>query len=163
MAIIKKDRNWDILFDQIVKGNVIPVIGHELVELGNTTSMQKIIDEFAVTCGIKSGEKATFSQLVYDPKFKTWAEGDDIHSLINDNIENIIDENIKDGNNVLLRKFLSIPYFPFVITTLFDPIVENVMREIYGDKLNVMYFRNNPNKNDDLANSKQSVKPVFPD
>ena len=104
MAIIKKDRNWDILFDQIVKGNVIPVIGPELVELGNTTSVQKIIDEFAETCGIKSGEKTTFSQLVYDPKFKTWAEGDDIHSLINDNIENIIDENIKEGNNVLLRK-----------------------------------------------------------
>ena len=60
MAIIKKDRNWDILFDQIVKGNVIPVIGPELVELGNTTSIQKIIDEFAETCGIKSGEKTTF-------------------------------------------------------------------------------------------------------
>lgn len=75
MAIIKKDRNWDILFDQIVKGNVIPVIGPELVELGDTTSLQKIIDEFAETCGINRGEKTSFSLLVYGPKFNVWAEG----------------------------------------------------------------------------------------
>lgn len=161
MAIIKKDRNWDILFDQIVKGNVIPVIGPELVELGDTTSLQRIIDEFAETCGIDRGEKTSFSQLVFDPKFKVWAEGADIHSLINDNIDNIIEDNIKKDNNALLRKFLSIPYFPFVITTLFDPIVESVMREIHGDRLNVMYFRNDPNKNDDLVNKADICKPTL--
>ena len=38
MAIIKKDRNWDILFDQIVKGNVIPVIGPEPVRVDKSSS-----------------------------------------------------------------------------------------------------------------------------
>lgn len=159
--IVVKDKNWDILFEQIVKGNVIPVIGPELVELGDATSLQKIIDEFAEACGIEAGEKTTFSQLVFSKEFKAEFDGYDIHSLISDNIDNIIQENIKAENNVLLRKFLSIPYFPFVITTLFDPIVENVMREIHGDKLNVMYFRNNPDKNDDLVNKADISKPTL--
>ena len=38
MVIIKKDRNWDILFDQIVKGNVIPVIGPEPVRVDKSSS-----------------------------------------------------------------------------------------------------------------------------
>lgn len=41
--IRKKDKveeNWNVLFEQIVKGNVIPVIGPELVELGGKTSVQ---------------------------------------------------------------------------------------------------------------------------
>lgn len=37
----KEEENWKILFDQIVKGNVIPIIGPEMVKLGETTSMQK--------------------------------------------------------------------------------------------------------------------------
>lgn len=39
----KVEENWNVLFDQIVKGNVIPVIGPELVELGGKTSVQQII------------------------------------------------------------------------------------------------------------------------
>lgn len=54
--IKKKDKveeNWNVLFDQIVKGNVIPVIGPELVELGGKTSVQQIIDVFSEACGIE--------------------------------------------------------------------------------------------------------------
>lgn len=161
MAIIKKDRNWDVLFDQIVKGNVIPVIGPELVKLGNATSQQTIIDEFAMSCGIGAGEITSFSQLVFDKRFKAEYDGFDIHSLINDNIDNIVEDHIKSDNNELLRKFLSIPYFPFVITTLFDPIVENVMREIHGNKLNVMCFRNDPAKLEDLVNMADISQPTL--
>lgn len=53
----KEEENWKILFDQIVKGNVIPIIGPEMVELGKTTSTQKIIDVFSEACGIDVGEK----------------------------------------------------------------------------------------------------------
>ena len=38
----KVEENWNVLFDQIVKGNVIPVISPELVELGGETSVQLI-------------------------------------------------------------------------------------------------------------------------
>lgn len=82
--------------------------------------------------------------MVYDDRFQHEFKDDEIHSLISDNTENIIDNCAKQNDNVLLCKFLSIKYFPFVITTLFDPIVERVMREIYGDKLRVLCFRNAP-------------------
>lgn len=49
------EENWNILFEQIVKGNVIPVIGPEFVELGNVPSTQKIIDAFAESCKIPRG------------------------------------------------------------------------------------------------------------
>ena len=52
--IRKKDKveeNWNVLFEQIVKGNVIPVIGPELVELGGKTSVQQIIGVLSEACG----------------------------------------------------------------------------------------------------------------
>lgn len=162
--IRKKDKveeNWNVLFEQIVKGNVIPVIGPELVELGGKTSVQQIIDVLSEACGIECGEKESFSQLVYDDRFQHEFKDDEIHSLISNNIGNII-ESCSDGDdNVLLRKFLSIKYFPFVVTTLFDPIVENVMRDIYGEKLRVLCFRNDPNKNDDLFNREEIQWPTL--
>lgn len=162
--IKKKDKveeNWNVLFDQIVMGNVIPVIGPELVELGGKTSVQQIIDVFSEACGIECGEKESFSQLVYDDRFQYEFKDDEIHSLISDNIENIIDSCAKQNDNVLLRRFLSIKYFPFAITTLFDPIVERVMKEIYGDKLRVLCFRNDPNKNDDIFNREETQWPTL--
>ena len=162
--IKKKDKveeNWNVLFEQIVKGNVIPVIGPELVELGGKTSVQKIIDVFSEDCGIECGEKESFSQLIYDGRFQYEFKDEEIHQLISDNIEFIIEKCSEHGDNALLRKFLSIKYFPFVITTLFDPIVENVMREIHGDKLRVLCFRNDPNKNDDLFNREETKRPTL--
>ena len=73
-GLIKKtnkiEENWTVLFDQIVKGNVIPVIGPEMVELGGKTSVQQIIDVFSEECGIECGEKESFSQLIYDDRFQ---------------------------------------------------------------------------------------------
>lgn len=157
----KEEENWKILFDQIVKGNVIPIIGPEMVKLGETTSMQKIIDVFSEACGIDSGDKESFSQLIYDSKFQIEFEDDDIHSLINNNIQQIVDEYKQDKDNLLLKKFLEIPYFSFVITTVFDPVIENIMREVHGEKLRVLCFRNDPNKNDDLLNEEDTKKPTL--
>ena len=39
----KTEENWKILFEQIIKGNVIPVIGPEMIELDHIPSTQKII------------------------------------------------------------------------------------------------------------------------
>ena len=88
-------------------------------------------------------------------------EDDEIHSLINNNINSIIEEYAREEDNALLRKFLKIPYFPFVITTVFDPIVETIMREIHGEQLRVLCFRNDPNKNDDLYYAEDTKKPTL--
>lgn len=162
-GIIRTNRekeNWQILFDQIVRGNVIPVIGPEIVELGGKTSTQTIINAFAEACGIEEDGVNSFSQLIHDNRFKREFEGEEIHLLINENIDNIVELYATEGDNVLLRKFLSIPYFPFVITTVCDPIVENIMREIHGDELQVKCFRNDPNKNDDINNGDATKMPT---
>ena len=80
-TINKDEKNWGILFEQIVKGNVIPVIGPELVRVGQKSSLQFLIDAFAGLCGIGEGEMTTFSQLVYDKRFKDCDLGD-IHDLL---------------------------------------------------------------------------------
>ena len=161
-TINKDEKNWSILFEQIVKGNVIPVIGPELVRVGQKSSSQFLIDAFAGLCGIEEGEMTTFSQLVYDKRFKSRDLGD-IHDLLtlNLNSEGNAEYFDKQEDNGLLYKLLSIPYFPFVITTTFDPIVENMMRRIHGGRLRVLTFRNDAGKNDDIENGEETKLPTL--
>lgn len=42
--------------------------------------------------------------------------------------------------------------FPFVITTSFTPIVEQVMRNVWKSDLRFLKFNNNPQENDDVVN-----------
>ena len=67
----------------------------------------------------------------------------------------------KTEDNTLLLQLLSIPYFPFVMTTTFDPIVENMMRRIHGDRLRVMTFRNDAGKNEDILNGEETCQPTL--
>lgn len=160
--INKDEKNWNILFEQIVKGNVIPVIGPELVHIGAKTSNQFLIDAFGSLCGIEEGEMTSFSQLVYDKRYKNSDLGD-IHDLLNLNINNPGNmdyfNNIED--NALLYRLISIPYFPFVITTTIEPIVENMMRRIHGEKLRVLSFRNDAGRNDDIINGSETKIPTL--
>lgn len=161
-TVNKDEKNWDILFDQIVKGNVIPIIGPEFVHIGNKTSNQFLIDAFANLCGIDDGEISTFSQLIYDKRYINKDLGD-IHDLLNLNLNNHSNAEYFNNtiDNKLLLKFLSIPYFPFIITTTFDPIVENMMRHIHKDNLNVLSFRNAAGKNDDILNGEATKQPTL--
>lgn len=160
--INKDEKNWSILFEQIVKGNVIPVIGPEMIHIGLKSSTQFLIDAFAGLCGIDEGEMSSFSQLVYDKRFRDKELGD-IHDLLTLNLNSVSNASYFDNaeDNSLLIRLLSLPYFPFVITTTFDPIVENMMRRIHGDKLHVLTFRNDPGKNDDIANGEETRQPTL--
>lgn len=158
----KEQEQWDVLFEQIVKGNVIPVIGPECVHVGGKSSMQFIIDKIGNACGAKDGEFSSFSQLVYSEKFQTSRfRNENIYKFLNKNLGGLISKFYKAEDNALLKRFLEIPYFPFVITTVFDPIVENIMREIHGDNLRVMCFSNNPQKNEDILNSAETHTPTL--
>lgn len=85
-TINKDEKNRSILFEQIVKGNVIPVIGPELARVGQKSSLRFLIDAFAGLCSIEEGEMTTFSQLVYDKRFKSRELGD-IHDLLTLNLK----------------------------------------------------------------------------
>ncbi len=164
-AIDKDEKNWNILFDQVVKGNVIPVIGPEMVRIGNKSSIQFLIDVFADYCGITEGTINTFSQLIYDPRFRAKSDdmGGNIHELLASTIGSASNAEYfdqTDDNNLLMR-LLSIKHFPFVITTTFDPIVENMMRHIHGNQLRVKVFRNDPSNNDDILNEAEAQQPTL--
>lgn len=158
-----EERQWSTLFEQIVRGNVIPVIGPDFVHVNEKTSMQFLIDVICQYCQIGEGQFCTYSQLINDPRYQASDLGQysDIYSsladLIGDNPRFFCQEN----ENALLYKFLSIPYFTFVITTTFDPIVENMMRRIHGNRLRIMCFRNDASRNDDLINGEDMRRPTL--
>lgn len=87
----------------------------------------------------------------------------DIHDLLTLNLNSASNAAYfdKEEDNALLIRLLSIPYFPFVITTTFDPIVENMMRRIHGSKLRVLTFRNDPGKNEDILNGEETRQPTL--
>lgn len=128
---------WEMLIDQIVEGNVIPVIGNSI--LLNNNLEQYLIDGLAKQRGITS-HPTNFSELVYDPAF---GNREIIYSWLNKVWEKQLSYNVVPSP--LLKRVLSIRHFPFVITTSFFPIVEQAMQEVWGDRtVKVMSFSNNP-------------------
>ncbi len=158
-----EEKQWNILFEQVAHGNVIPIIGPDFVHVNNKTSTQFLIDAISQYCQIGEGQFSTFSQLINDNryKFSEINKYSDIYStlaeVINDNPKYFCQEN----DNSLLLKFLEIPYFTFVVTTTFDPVVENIMRKIHGDRLRVKCFKNDASRNDDLVNGEDMRNPTL--
>ena len=128
---------WERLIDQIVEGNVIPVIGSDILMDGINIE-QYLIDLLAKNYNIDS-KPTNFSELLYDEKYKNH---DNIYCWLNSFCEN---NRTRLKPSSLLKRILSIKQFPFVITTSFFPIVEEAMKEIWGErKVKSMVFSNNP-------------------
>ena len=140
------DAEWDTFIDQIIQGNVIPVIGPEILcENGNP---HKSILKYFVRIFNVQPQINSFSELISDHNFLVHNQRDYIYSYINQVIAKS-----RFSPSKLLHDLLSIEQFPFVITTSFTPIVENTMKEIWegkGKRLKVMCFNNNPEENQDI-------------
>ena len=156
-------KQWEILFEQIVRGNVVPVIGPDVVYVNKKTSTQFLIDVISRYCQIGDGVFSSFSQLINDSRYQSSEinKYSDIYSSLAD----IIDDNprffCQEPEDSPLYRFLNIPYFSFVITTVFDPVVENIMARIHGDRLRVLCFRNDASRNDDLVNGEDMRRPTL--
>ncbi len=144
---------WDKLIEQIIEGNVIPVIGAELLIDASENLHKQIIDYLAKGFGVNSNP-SSFSDLVFDKDFPR--KKDEIYYIVN----KIFAGNSFSPSQRLLR-LLSIRQFPFVITTSFTPVVEEAMRRIWKDELKVMRFNNNPMENDDVKNGNDLRKPTI--
>ena len=145
---------WDKLIQQIIDGNVIPVIGADLLMDGSMNLHRLIVDAFAKKFGITSTPQ-TFSELVYSPEYKSKYRLDDIYYLVDR-----IFASKRFPSSERLRRLLSIRQFPFVITTSFSPVVEQEMRNIWQDELRVMKFSNNPVENNDIKDETDLRKPT---
>lgn len=151
----KREAVWKILVEQTIKRNVIPVIGPEMAKIDNLPSSRFLLESIAKNeFGIED-ELQSFTSLVnhrnYDPD-------ESIHLLVNALIESNPD---LFRPTAILESFLSIKYFPFVITTTIDPIVENTMMKIHGGKLRVLSFNNNPGTNQDIRSSADLTEPTL--
>lgn len=135
---------WDKLIDQIIAGNVIPVIGADML-IDNEENLHTIIlDDIAQKIGVNK-KVNSFTELVNTQEYKNKYKFTDIYYNVAKYFE------VKLTASERLRKLLSIKQFPFVITTSYTPIVEQVMRDIWKDvELKVMTFNNDPNTNSDI-------------
>lgn len=152
---LESTRQWDLLLEKILEGNVIPVIGPEFLvddEKGSNPH-QILIDDLAEAYEVTS-HPASFSELLYDQNF-TSADRKNIYAMLGDAFE----EPLFKPSELLMR-LLRTKKFPFVITTSFTPVVEDAMREIWGNELRVMNFSNDPSHNDDILTRADIGKPT---
>ena len=146
---------WDKLIQQIIDGNVIPVIGADLL-IDNSSNLHKfIMDGLARTFGI-SKQINSFSELVYAPEYKNKFKLDNIYYQVDK-----IFAAKRFPASERLRRLLSIRQFPFIITTSFTPVIEQAMQNIWKDELRVMKFNNNPSENSDIKNGADLRKPTI--
>lgn len=146
---------WDKLIQQIIDGNVIPVIGADLL-IDNSSNLHKfIMDGLARTFGV-SKQVNSFSELVYAPEYKNKFKLDNIYYQVDK-----IFAAKRFPTSERLRRLLSIRQFPFIITTSFTPVIEQAMQNIWKDELRVMKFNNNPSENSDIKNGADLRKPTI--
>ena len=146
---------WDRLIQQVIDGKVIPVIGADLLIDNRSNLHEFIIDGIARSLNVNKQPKS-FSELVYAPEYKNKYKLDNIYYQVDK-----IFATRRFPASVRLRRFLSIKQFPFVITTSFTPVTEQVMRDIWRDELRVMKFSNNPAENSDIKSEADLRKPTI--
>lgn len=147
---------WDRLIQKIIDGDVIPVIGAEMLTLNGVDINTYLINGISHKLSVKKSPH-TFSELIYTPEYKNaYGNRDRIYFQI----ANIFSKK-RFPPTPLLERFLSIRQFPFVITTNFTPIVEDAMRTIWKDELRVLRFNNNPKENDDIRTGADLRKPTI--
>ena len=143
-------QKWDKLIEAIIGGQVVPVVGPEfLVEGGNLHHM--LVKTIARQSGVEEGRVSTFSQLKHDTTFKAKClslapgqESDRATDLIYPVARRAYVAGHYEPSRLLLN-LLSIPYFPFVLTTTFTPIVEEAMQKVRpGEKVRTLCFNNDP-------------------
>ena len=151
----KEEPLWDKLIQQIIDGNVIPVIGADMLTDTQDNLHLSLIKFFANGFKLESSPKS-FSELVYDPNYTKKYKKDNIYYQLN----KLFDSKAFSPSQRLMR-ILSIKQFPFVMTTTFTPVVENAMKEIWKDELKVLRFNNNPSENDDIKSGADMRKPTL--
>lgn len=145
---------WDKLIQQIIDGNVIPVIGPDLLTDAEDNPHKCIMKAIARKVGIKSVPES-FSELVYHQDYSKRFKKDTIYYQVPDLLKNV---NFKPSQR--LQRLLATKQFPFVITTSFMPIVEQTMKGIWNDELKVMRFNNDPSNKDDIKSDTDLRKPT---
>ena len=148
-------RHWDRLVTQIIDGNVIPVIGPEWLvdDQRGSNPHQILINDLAEAYELQA-RPVSFSELLYDKDFPA-SDRKNIYAMLGEAFEQPLFQ-----PSQVLRRLLASKRFPFVITTSFTPVVEDIMREVWGQSLRVMNFSNDPSHNDDIKTRADIERPT---
>lgn len=144
---------WDALMEAVMAGNVVPVIGPDIIcePVEGRNFNELVISSIASDLNLR-GSYNTFSQLLYDPEFlpalsrryKREFSRNVLYSLVS----NVVSKDSRgwfSKPSAILERLLSLKIFPFVITTSFSPLVENVMKKVWGEsEVKVLNFCNDP-------------------
>lgn len=149
---------WEALIGKIIDGDVIPIIGPDV--LSNDINLHKQLIDFIAQEFMVTSRPKSFSELVYDSTYLAANKNnrDSIYTWIN---EIFGPDAPKQKPSDLLIRLLRSKLFPFVITTSFTPIVEQVMREVWKEDLRILKFNNNPSENKDIDNELDLTKPTL--
>lgn len=152
-----ENARWEELVNKIMAGDVIPVIGPDFQLKGEVDVDKHLIGWLSKYFKLENTPK-TYSQLIYDPNVRRYK----------DNIYNIIDQvlnQMKLTPSDLIVRLLKTKKFPFVITTSFTPVVENIMRNEWGE-VQVLQFRNDASRDmkageGDITSERDLQKPTI--
>ena len=151
-------RLWNTLVEQVMRGNVIPVIGEEMTYVDNESPLKTVLEEVKDEYNVNYDNITSFTTLVNHLNVQA-ANG------LYDTVADVIEEHDSlFGPSEVLKDLLGIKYFPFIITTTVYPTVERAMRGIYGEQgVRVLSFCNDSsnNRNDDIENSRDTARPTL--
>ena len=164
-ADIILQQQWTELKSAVANRNVIPVIGpnlqiaHVPTPSGGTTTnaQQVLLAELAKWLRVPV-TPATFSDLLYDSPLPPGYDKRCIYAQLSQLFQGDLSALLKP--NQALVKLLSTKRFPFVITTCFTPMVEQVMRQVWGDRLQVRIFDNDPKNRCDIDTDTDMDRPT---
>lgn len=157
-------QQWTELKSAVANRNVIPVIGPNLqiapveTPYGTTTNAQQVLlAELAKWLRVQ-GTPKNFSDLLFDSPLPQGYDRRCIYAQLSQLFQGDLSALLKP--HPALVKLLSTKRFPFVITTCFTPMVETVMRQVWGDKLQVRIFDNDPKNRCDIDTDTDMDRPT---
>jgi hypothetical protein len=152
---------WNRLIDQIVSGNVIPVIGPDVL-IDKQGQDGDNIHNFLINGLSKyynlSKHYKSFTDLIYDMQNTPFINKKEIDKIYLKLAGAIAKMNVEPSKK--LTALLATKLFPFVITTSFTPVVEKAMVNIWGEKLKVMKFCDNPPEDNDIVDEEDLRTPT---
>ena len=158
------DRRWAQLLKEIDKGNVILVIGQELLSI-NIDGQQMLLKEYilreiAKRLGVTYEDGMDFANLSYDEWKDEWERLESGPYFETNKIINELKER-KVGIPETLLKLMSIDKFDKVITTTINDFVYEAMRSHRTVKVQQLEYRKNSKEQDISLGQKDFVYHMF--
>lgn len=180
-----ESEQWKTLIGEIVKGNVIPVIGPDILIDRTQNPHQVLVAKLARRVCTAPDKNApdyedqkkkydeelekyaqkTFTQLIYDKKYVETLRNNETGNIERDLIYPRLNKawiGLQDKlePSKLLNRIAAIKYFPFIITTSFVPILEKAMEKAWGREPNKKVFSNDPANKADVDNEDDLRRPT---